>query len=80
VKEYYYDVVAGLLRRSADSPVTHSRHIVEAYIHPEFEGETFSNDIALAKVYAPLLLPLVPWVRIGAKACVSKWLRDFLIY
>ncbi len=48
--EHYYDVVAGMLRRHSQSPVTHSRHAVEIYAHKEFEPRYMMNDIALIKV------------------------------
>ena len=55
-KEYYYDVVAGMLRKESKSPMTQSRHIVEAYMHEDFEAMHYSNDIAVAKVNEPFIL------------------------
>ena len=55
-KEYYYDVVAGMLRKESKSPMTQSRHIIEAYLHEDFEAMHYSNDIAVAKVNEPFIL------------------------
>ena len=36
--------------------MTQSRHIVEAYLHEDFEAIHYSNDIGLAKVNKPFIL------------------------
>ena len=45
-----------MLRKESKSPMTQSRHIVEAYLHEDFEAMHYSNDIAVAKVNEPFIL------------------------
>ena len=44
-----------MLRKESKSPVTQSRHIVEAYLHEDFEAIHYSSDIAVAKVNKPFI-------------------------
>nr|XP_031838376.1 serine protease nudel isoform X2 [Nomia melanderi] len=58
---HYFEIQAGLLRRSSFSPMAQSRRARYTIIHPQYDGENMRNDIGMIKLDDPLRFNR--WVR-----------------
>ncbi|KAJ8676459.1 hypothetical protein QAD02_012246 [Eretmocerus hayati] len=61
MQNHYYEVSAGLLRRSSFSPSQQTRHLTKIAIHPNFDPVILQNDVALGLLNQPLIFN--SWVR-----------------
>ena len=55
-KGFFYQVRAGMVRRQSQSPWQQFRHMVDVFIHPEYDNTYLRHDIALAKLNSPLYI------------------------
>jgi len=50
---HFYQIRAGMVRRQSQAPWQQFRHIVEVFIHPEYDNTYLKHDVALSKLNAP---------------------------
>ncbi|KAI4503887.1 hypothetical protein M0802_001290 [Mischocyttarus mexicanus] len=59
--KHYYEIRAGILRRSSFSPMTQNRIAQTIIIHPDYDSNLMRNDVGLIMLDAPLRFNR--WVR-----------------
>ncbi|XP_055910873.1 serine protease nudel [Eupeodes corollae] len=52
--KYFYEVRAGMLRRSSFSSSTQIHHVTHVVVHQMYERRTMKNDLALMRIDTPL--------------------------
>merc|ERR1719158_1799446 len=55
-KGFFYQIRAGMVRRQSQSPWQQFRHMVQIFIHPEYDNTYLKHDVALAKLNSPLFI------------------------
>ncbi|XP_055842461.1 serine protease nudel [Episyrphus balteatus] len=53
-ENYFYEVRAGMLRRSSFSSSTQIHHVTHVVVHQMYERRTMKNDLALLRIDTPL--------------------------
>jgi len=53
---FFYNIRAGMIRRQSQAPWEQVRHLVEVFIHPEYDNTYLRHDIALGKLDTPLTI------------------------